>query len=563
MIILPQYFFMKKLFRSKLLLLVIVFSAFAIATDSGRFLKISQSLENFADTYRIINHHYVDETDPNQLMRIAIDSMLGHLDPYTNYYSEAQMVQVKMGVKGGWDGIGVELMKDDGKVVIRELIEGTPAEKKGLRVGDILLKIDGTSFNNKKIEEISKSLQGKAGTKVTIEVLRPSSDKLKTLTLERVTVTKKNVPYFGMLNEETGYIILTTFSPQAGANVQKAFEELQKNKNFKHVILDLRDNGGGYLIEAVNICNIFLEKGIEIVYTKNKIPEWDRSFKTINASVDTKIPVIVLMNGHSASASEIVAGALQDVDRALLLGNNSFGKGLVQNTKDIGYSSKVKLTTAKYYIPSGRCVQALNYKNGIPVKVPDSLRKEFKTLKGRKVFDGNGLEPDLLVEDVKESPLLVALKKEHLIFDFANMYREKHDSIPEAKEFELSDSEFDEFVLFAKEKWYEYKTNSERALLKLEEQAKSEGTYSQLSSVFDETRENITKHKQSAFKNNYSEIKQNLEQEIVGRFYFMKGQVENRLADDFFVKQAIDLFADEEEYNQLLKTDILKEIKKD
>jgi carboxyl-terminal processing protease len=554
---------MKKLFRSKLLLLVIVFSAFAIATDSGRFLKISQSLENFADTYRIINHQYVDETDANQLMRIAIDSMLAHLDPYTNYYSEAQMVQVRMGVKGGWDGIGVELIKHNGKVVIRELIEGTPAEKKGLRVGDVLLKIEGTSFNDRKIEDISKSLQGKAGTKVTIEVLRPSSDKIRTLTLERVTVTKKNVPYFGMLNDETGYIILTTFSPQAGANVQKAFEELQKNKKFKNVILDLRENGGGYLIEAVNICNIFLNKGIEIVYTRNKIPEWDRSFKTINAPVDTKIPVIVLMNGHSASASEIVAGALQDVDRALLLGNNSFGKGLVQNTKDIGYSSKVKLTTAKYYIPSGRCVQALNYKNGIPVKVPDSLRKEFKTMKGREVYDGNGLEPDLLVEDKKQSPLLVALMQEHLIFDFANIYRENHDSILVAKEFELSDSEFDEFVLFAKDKWYEYKTSSEVALLKLEKQAKTEGTYSQLSSFFDKTRENIIKHKQSAFKNNYSEIKQSLEQEIVGRFYFMKGQVENRLADDFFVKQAIDLFADEVHYNHLLRTGIYKEIEID
>jgi carboxyl-terminal processing protease len=543
---------MKKYFQSKWLLAIIVLSTMAISTN-GRFLKISQSMENFAEAYRIINHQYVDETDANLLMRIGVDTMLSHLDPYTNYFSEAQMVQVRMGVKGGWDGIGVELVKHGNKIVISDLIQGTPAEENDLRVGDLLLKIDGTDLEDRKIEDISKTLQGKAGTKVTIQVMRPSSNEIRELTVERTNVTKKNVPYHGMLDDETGYIVLTTFSQRAGGNVQDAFKSLQEDHHPKQVILDLRNNGGGFLIEAVNICNIFLNKGHEIVYTRAKIPEWDRSFKTLNTPIDTKIPLIILMNDHSASASEIVAGALQDMDRAVLLGRNSFGKGLVQNTKDIGYSSKVKLTTAKYYIPSGRCVQALNYKDGVPVKVADSLRQEFVTKNGRKVYDGKGLEPDFKVDENKKSVLLQALLNDHLIFDFANNYRELHDSIIDAKSFELTDEEFDAFVVFSEGHWDSYKTGTERVLERLEQQAKKEGNYEGLTATFDQLRQNIAKEKKTSFGKNKTEVKQNLEQEIVGRYYFMKGQVENRLARDIDVREAIKLFGDKVLFEKLLK----------
>lgn len=543
---------MKKYLQTKWLLLLLIGGGVALAT-SGRFLKISQSMENFAAAYRIINNQYVDETDPNQLMRIGIDSMLGHMDPYTNYFSEAQMVQVKMGVKGGWDGIGIELTKNDGQIVIKELIEDTPAEENDLRVGDVLLKIDGTTLVDRKIEDVSQTLQGKAGTKVNIEVMRPSTGAVRALTIERTKVTKKNVPYYGMLDDETGYIVLTTFSQRAGGNVQDAFKALQSEHNPKQVILDLRNNGGGYLIEAVNICNIFLDKGNEIVYTRAKIPEWDRSFKTLNAPIDTKIPLIVLMNGSSASASEIVAGALQDLDRAILIGRNSFGKGLVQNTKDIGYSSKVKLTTAKYYIPSGRCVQALDYKDGVPVKVADSLRQEFVTKSGRKVYDGKGLEPDYKVKEADKSVLLTALIQENLIFDYANKYREENDSIVAAKEFNLSDEAFNEFVLYATEKWLNYSTNTEKAVEKLEKQARQEGTYAALAKQFEQTKANIKAEKATSFKKNKTEIKEYLEQEIVGRYYYMTGQVENRLARDTDVAEAIKLFKDKERFEKLLK----------
>jgi carboxyl-terminal processing protease len=543
---------MKKYLQTKWLLLLLIGAGVALAT-SGRFLKISQSMENFAAAYRIINSQYVDETDPNQLMRIGIDSMLGHMDPYTNYFSEAQMVQVKMGVKGGWDGIGIELIENDGQIVIKELVEGTPAEENDLRVGDILLKIDGTTLLDRKVEDVSQTLQGKAGTQVSIEVMRPSSGTIRELTIERTKVTKKNVPYYGMLDDETGYIVLTTFSQRAGGNVQDAFKALQSEHNPKQVILDLRDNGGGYLIEAVNICNIFLDKGNEIVYTRAKIPEWDRSFKTLNAPIDTKMPLIVLMNGSSASASEIVAGALQDLDRAVLVGRNSFGKGLVQNTKDIGYSSKVKLTTAKYYIPSGRCVQALNYKNGAPVKVADSLRQEFVTKSGRKVYDGKGLEPDYKVKEADRSVLLEALVKENLIFDYANMYREENDSIVAAKAFKLSDEAFNDFALYATDKWLTYKTNTEKALEKVEEQARKEGTYADLANQFKQTKAKIQAEKATSFKENKTEVKEYLEQEIVGRYYYMTGQVENRLARDTDVAEAIKLFKDKARFEKLLK----------
>lgn len=509
-------------------------------------------MENFASAYRIINAEYVDQTDPNQLMRVGIDSMLAHLDPYTNYFSEAQMVQVRMGVRGGWDGIGVELMRHNDQIVIEQLIEGTPAEQKGLRVGDVLLKIDGTDLEDRAIDDIAQTLQGKAGTTVTLEVVRPSTGKRRKLTLERTNVTKDNVPYYGMLDDKTGYIVLTTFSQQAAANVQSALEKLKLEHKPEQLVLDLRNNGGGFLIEAVNICNLFVPKGNEIVYTRAKIPEWDRSFKTLNAPNDLDIPLIVLINGSSASASEIVAGALQDLDRAVLLGRSSFGKGLVQNTKDVGYSSKVKLTTAKYYIPSGRCVQALNYKDGLPVKVPDSLRQAFQTKAGRKVYDGKGLEPDLEVKEPVKSALLRALLSEKIIFDYANRYREIRDTIEEAKVFALTDEEYEAFVAFAEPQWLAYETESQKALKALGKQARVEGTYNDLKDQLEAAEKEIVRLKKASFQTDKTAIKEHLEQEIVSRYYYQTGRVQNRLARDIDVNAALELFANTTEFKGLL-----------
>ncbi len=544
---------MLRIIQSKwLLLLLVVGGFFALSIDGNRLLKISQSMENFAQTYRIINYQYVDETDPNKLMRTAIDSMLGHLDPYTNYFSEAQMVRVKMGAKGGWDGIGVELREINGKAVVVEVVENTPAEKNKIQVGDILTEIDGTTIDDQPIESVSQTLQGKAGTKVNVKFIRTATEETLDLELERAKVIKKNVPYYGMLDERTGYIVLTTFSQSAGANVEAALKALQDEHEPTQVILDLRNNGGGFLIEAVNICNLFVPKGNEIVYTRNKIEKWDRSFKTINNVVDRTIPLVVLMNGSSASASEIVAGALQDLDRAVLAGRNSFGKGLVQNTKDVGYSSKVKLTTAKYYIPSGRCVQALEYKNGKPVSIADSLRKEFETKSGRKVYDGKGLEPDFKIEAVKVPLVVKAAKAKNLFFDYATQYYNKHDSIVAAKEFEITETDYQAFVKKATPIWADYKTDTEKMLDELEKQSKKEGTLQELGAEIKAARSAIDQDKKTAFVQYKKEIKEAIEQEIVGRYYYMTGQVENRLARDKDVLEVLKLLSDKDKFNQLL-----------
>ncbi len=544
---------MLKLITSKwLLLLLVLGGGFALSIDGNRLLKISQSMENFAQTYRIINYQYVDETDPNQLMRTAIDSMLGHLDPYTNYFSEAEMVRVKIGAKGGWDGIGVELQEMDGKIVVQEVVEDTPAEKNKLQVGDVLLEIDGTSIANQPLESVSQTLHGKAGTKVKVKMWRAATEETLNLEIERAKVTKKNVPYFGMLNEQTGYIVLTTFSQQAGANVEAALRTLQEDHNPTQIILDLRSNGGGFLIEAVNICNLFVDKGNEIVYTRNKVAKWDRSFSTLNTVVDKNIPLVVLMNGSSASASEIVAGALQDLDRAVLAGRNSFGKGLVQNTKDIGYSSIVKLTTAKYYIPSGRCVQALDYQNGRPVGIADSLRKEFSTKVGRKVYDGRGLEPDYKIEAPEVPIVLAALEAKHLVFNFATQYYNQHDSIVKAKEFELTEADYQAFVKQAMPVWLSYPTTTEKAIDELEAKAKKEGSIKELKTAIDKARATLLADKKKAFEMHKVLIKHTLEEEIVGRYYYMTGQVENRLARDNDVLEALKLFGDKDKFKQLL-----------
>jgi len=544
---------MTKFIKTKWLLLLVGAAMIGLATDGNRFLKISQSMENFVETYRIVNNQYVEETDPNQLMRVAIDSMLAHVDPYTNYFSEAQMVKVKMGVKGGWDGIGIELMQLDSQTIVREVIQDSPAEENDLRVGDVLLEVEGTEITNQKIEAIAQTLQGKAGTKVAIKIQRPATQKVRTLKVERAKVVKENVPYYGMLDEETGYIVLTKFTQRAGANVENALKSLQEKHNPKQLILDLRDNGGGFLIEAVNICNIFLNKGHEIVYTRNKIKKWDRSFQTLNNPLDTKIPLIVLMNGSSASASEIVAGALQDLDRAVLVGRNSFGKGLVQNTKDIGYSSKVKVTTAKYYIPSGRCVQALDYKDGRPVRIADSLRKEFTTKSGRKVYDGRGLEPDLEVKRERASAVVSALKYQQLFFKFANRYREQNDSINDAKTFKITDKEYQSFVDFCYEEWMDYQTGAQEKLQALKVSAKKEGNWKALKEKINRIENKIEEEKKKAFQTHKATIKSLVEQEIVDRYYYMQGRVQNRLAQDTDVLEALALFKDKDKFNQLLQ----------
>jgi carboxyl-terminal processing protease len=520
-----------------------------LSTGGNRYLEISKNMEIFAEVYKTVNYDYVEDVDANALMRTAIDSMLNDLDPYTNFFSEAQMEQLRIDVVGGWDGIGIETESRNGEIVVRDVVEETPAMQENIRIGDVIRSVDGKSTQGKKAEDVDKILNGKAGTKVEILVYRPSSKTERSITLERAKISRKNVPYYGMLSDnETGYVILTTFSERAGGNVNDAIKALQEEHKPKQFIIDLRNNGGGYLIEAVNICNIFVGKGKEIVSTRNKVTDWDRSFKTLNNPTDLNVPVIVLINERSASASEIVAGALQDLDRALLVGRKSFGKGLVQNTKDIGYSSKIKLTTAKYYIPSKRCIQALEYKDGTTVQIADSLKKAFKTENGRTVYDGGGLIPDYKIEKTPESAAAQALVKANFISDFANLYRQQNDSIAPAKAFKLTAAEYDNFVKFVAERKYDFPYMTQEAALKINkdhDNSEIKTLAKNLSASLDQRKiEALTRHK--------AEIIRLLETEIVGRYYFERGKVEIQLREDNDVKEAIKLFNDKERFKQLL-----------
>lgn len=524
-----------------------------LSTDSHRLWEISRNMEIFADVYKTVNQEYVDKTDANQLMRTALDTLLDDLDPYTNFFSEAQMEQLRIDVVGGWDGVGVETMERDGQIVVREVIEDSPAMKDGIRVGDVISEVDGNLTKGRKPEEVDKILNGKAGTKVRVKTLRPSTQAARDLQLTREQVTRKNVPYFGMLNDnETGYIVLTTFTERAGQNVADAFKTLQEDHKPKQLILDLRENGGGLLVEAVNICNIFLPKNKIIVSTRNKVKEWDRPFPTTNNPVDLNIPLIILMNEHSASASEIVAGALQDFDRAVLAGRKSFGKGLVQNTKDVGYNSKVKLTTAKYYIPSGRCIQALEYKDGTTVEIPDSMKNAYKTANGRIVYDGGGLVPDFKIDATPESAIAKALRAKYYFTDFANAYRSQHDSIAAAKSFKLTDKDFDDFVAFVKKQNYAFQLESEKIANQLEAQTKRDGTHASIQSNLQNIQRNLQQIKEKDILKNKEEITRLLEVEIVGRYYYEKGRAEMRLRHDADVREAIKLFQDKDKFKKLL-----------
>lgn len=538
----------KKIILPSLVALSLMF----MATGGERYLKIAKSMEIFAEAYRIVNTDYVDETDPNLLMRIAIDSMMAGIDPYTNYFSEAQMERLRINYKGFWDGVGIEIIEHSGKIIVSAVVEESPASEADILVGDEILEIEGSSIKNKKVEDIEQTLHGKEGTLVSVKMRRPATDEEKIHNLTRGKIVRKNVPYYAMVDENTAYIVLTTFSERAGANVGDALKELQEKHKPKQVILDLRENGGGLLIEAVNLCNIFVNKGEEIVATRNKVADWDRPFPTLNNPVDTKIPLIVLINDRSASASEIVAGAIQDLDRGVLLGQRSFGKGLVQNTYDIGYNSKVKLTTARYYIPSGRCIQALEYKGGKSVEIADTLYKSFVTRRGRPVNDGGGLLPDYDVPKQAQSTIAKGLVSSKQIFDYATDYRAKHDSIVAAEQFRLSDADFDDFVQFLKKRNYTYKTNSEKAMDVMIANAKKDGNYEQLKASFDAMQKSIEDAKKQDIFKYKKEIVMLLEEEIVGRYYYEKGTIQLRLQRDVEVQEAIKLFGDSDKFSQLL-----------
>ncbi len=544
--------------KNYILLALVAIAAFGMATtlvkEDNRYFEISKNIEIFSNLYKEINTHYVDDLDPSRIMRTGIDAMLESLDPYTNYISESEIEGFKMLVKGRYSGIGatVNKMPGDDYPFITQPIEGFAAQKGGVKAGDILLEVDGQSTKDRSIDDVEQILRGATNSKVVLKLQNPVTEKEYSVTLTREEVRIPNVPYSGMVSEDVGYINLTTFTQEAGKNVENALLAMKKDKNLKGVILDLRGNGGGLLIEAVNIVNIFTPKNELIVSTRGKVKDRDKNFGTLNNPADLNVLLIVLVDEGSASASEIVSGALQDLDRAVLIGQKSFGKGLVQNTRDVGFNSRVKMTIAKYYIPSGRCIQAVSYEDGEPVEIPDSLKAVFKTKNGRPVLDGGGIMPDVKTPAPKGKNVVKALNRQNIIFDFATLYASKHDKISDVKNFSITNADFNDFVKFADSKGFSYDSKTERYILSLEKKAKDEKYYDIIKNELNQMKKKFTDEKIDILNRYKAEISDLIEREIASRYYYEKGRVEVGLANDSEVKKAIELINEPGKFQELL-----------
>jgi len=539
--------------HKKILLLICVAALGLFAFkgfEDNKYFEIIKNLEIFTNAYKEINHSYVDELEPGKLMRTGLDAMLEGLDPFTNYISETDIEGYRYLYDGRYNAVGAEAKKMGDWVVITEILEDSPAHKSDLKVGDAILSVSGQSAKGRSESDVMAFLRGVQGTKVDLVVRRPGESKDVRITLERGEIESQNVPHSGIVADGIGYIYLSTFTQNAGKNVADALNALKsKHPDLKGIVFDLRNNGGGLLNEAVNVSNVFVPRGELISSTKGKVPEWDRSYKTTQSPIDEKIPVVVLINKMSASASEIVSGSLQDLDRGVLLGQRSYGKGLVQNTKDVGYNAKIKLTTAKYYIPSGRCIQSVRYKNGAPVDIPDAERAVFKTRNGRRVLDGGGVAPDVLLPHDTATGIVRALLEQHLIFDYATDWTLKHpNGIDSIETFEFKD--WDDFNRFVQSKNFEYESALEKKLKELQTLATTEnypiGTDIQAleKKVLTEKKGEMAKHK--------ARILREIEQEIVGRYFFQRGKVRKNLKNDPEIEEAVKLLNDEARYRTIL-----------
>lgn len=536
------------------LIFAITFGLFPLSAQND--FEIAKNVDIFITVLRELNAKYADEITPGDLTKTAIDAMLESLDPYTNYYPENQLEDVKMLTTGQYGGIGALIQQRDKQVIISEIFEGAPAHKAGLLAGDIFLKIDGKSAEGKTSSDVSTILKGQPNTKISIEILRPTNNKKLTFNIERKEVKLPNVPYFGMLDSKIGYIKLDQFTENAGNEVRNAFLDLKK-QGMEALVLDLRNNGGGLEQEAVNLLNIFVDANTTIVTNKGKIPEQNHVFKTRQPVTDANIPVVVLVNELSASSSEIVAGSFQDLDRAVIVGKKSYGKGLVQNVIPLSYNSTMKITVAKYYIPSGRCIQNIDYFDKDSLKsrshIADSLAVPFKTKNGRTVYDKGGIEPDVITPDVNASNILLALVLHNLIFDFANEYHANHTIIPPATEFSIDDDTYNDFIGFLKNKEYAYTTATEEALKELKETAEEEKYFSQIESLYNQLQEQIAKDKENDLITYKKEISEYLASEIVVRYYHQKGRIANQLSIDPDIKEAKEILNDLPRYRSILK----------
>lgn len=515
----------------------------------------SKNLEIYHSMVRELEMYYVDETDPGKLIRTSIDKMLQTLDPYTVYIPESQTEDLQLMTTGEYGGVGATIGQDSTTVFISDPYEGSPAAKAGLRAGDIIKKVDDRSVEGKTTAEISPLMKGPVGSTVRITVERPYSKEKITVTLTREKIRFPNVPWYSMVGEGTGYIRLSGFTEGAGREVRDALKTL-KERGAGSIILDLRSNPGGLLIEAVEVMNLFVPKGREIVTTRGKSKQWEATYSCRNEPVDTLIPVAVLVNSGSASASEIVAGAMQDLDRGIILGQRTFGKGLVQTSRSLSYNANLKLTTAKYYIPSGRCIQALDYTNRRPDgsvgHIPDSLISEFRTRNGRTVKDGGGIVPDILVDQQQLSRMASNLLYSNLLFDYATKFQNTHPQIPKPADFNLTDELYTDFRDFLIARNFTYETASENALESLIRSAKAEKYYESAQPLLTELEKSLSHNLDKDLDILKPEISMLLADEIIGRYYYQKGRIEYMLRDDDGLSGAVVILKNPAEYRKVL-----------
>lgn len=540
--------------RTLILLMFAAILAGAKAQDDKGF-EISKNLEIFSNVYKNLHLNYVDDVDPGKTMKVAIDAMLASMDPYTNYYAESDMEDVKMQVLGQYGGIGSLIHQEGDSIYIAEPYKDLPADKAGLKVGDRIVAVNGESTKGKSNADVSSAMRGQAGTQLTLRIERQGKE--MDVLITRAEIRLPNVPYSGMVKGNIGYVRLDEFTQDAAKNVRDAFRQLKRdNPNMKGFILDLRGNGGGLMSEAVDIVNIWVKTGELVVETKGKVASRNLKSRTHLAPEDLNIPMAVLINGNSASASEIVSGSLQDLDRAVIIGDRSYGKGLVQNILPMPYNSQMKVTVSKYFIPSGRCIQAIDYKhrdaNGRAVKVPDSLKTAFKTRNGRTVYDGFGIEPDVEVEHETSSLLAVALYNRFHFFNYAKKFAQEHDHIAPAGEFEISDEIWQDFVNYLSDKKYEYTTYTENIISDLKKVAEEENYMDNLKQQIEMLEKTYKEAKKEDLNRNREEIAQLLKDAIVLHYYYRKGCIEGALTDDPDVKKAVEILNNPAEYNRIL-----------
>nr|WP_315141114.1 S41 family peptidase [uncultured Flavobacterium sp.] len=544
---------MNAFFQKKYIIPVLA-SAFLFVGVSFKndFFEIAKQIEIFTTLFKEVNSNYVDETNPGDLMDKAIKGMLASLDPYTNYFNEADVVKFKINNTGEYTGIGALISRKEDQLIIKEPYKNFPADKAGLKAGDAIIQIGDVVLKDFK-DDASQLLKGSKNTKIDIKYIRQGRTLSTQLVLDEVEI--KSVPFFGKIDAKTGYIVLTHFTKKASSEVKDALEQLKK-EGAERIVLDLRDNPGGLLNEAVNICNLFVPKNETIVTTKSKVEKYNNTYKTTREPVDLNIPLVIIVNGKSASASEIVAGALQDLDRAVVLGSRSFGKGLVQRPIDMSFGTQVKVTISRYYTPSGRCIQALDYtrkdKNGVATRTEEKNYNAFKTRKGRTVYDGGGIQPDIELSETQVSAVANAVVRNEAIFDYATTYYYKNpnlgNTIPT-----ITDADYNDFKQFLKNKKFNLDTETEVNLKKTLASAKKEKIDETITAEYQQLLNAIQKSEWNALDKNQKEIKNLLLDEIIKRYQYQEGLYQYYIKSNPEIKKAVSVLTTSAEYNSILK----------